>query len=120
MPRCKTKTSPEAGIKWLPYPKADENGFGNGKFCYFLSCPDSELPIRNCIHEKKLEPAKVLQDAKKLVEKKKRIEGFIGHTKMLTFVRESPPKGSAPDIRGMLKKKLAKGQENILTFGEDR
>jgi hypothetical protein len=59
--------------------------------------------------------AKVLQDAKKLVETKKWNEGFMGHLKMLTFVKESPPK-----IREMLKKELAKGEENILIFGEDR
>jgi hypothetical protein len=47
-------------------------------------------------------------------------EGFIGHTKMLTFVKESLPKGSAPEIREMLEKELAKGEENILIFGEDR
>jgi hypothetical protein len=59
--------------------------------------------------------AKVLQDAKKLAETRKWNEGFMGHSKMLTFV-----KGSSPEIREMLKKGLAKGEENILIFGEDR
>lgn len=38
------------------YPSPEEEGFGHGKFCYFISCPDSELPIRDYVYEKKLEP----------------------------------------------------------------
>ncbi|KAA0008068.1 MAG: hypothetical protein FE036_02655 [Thermoplasmata archaeon] len=58
---CKPKKSniveePGKNIKWLDYPSPDENGFGYGKFCYFISCPDSKLPIRDYAREKKLEP----------------------------------------------------------------
>jgi len=59
--------------------------------------------------------AKVLQDAKKLTETKKWNEGFIGHTKMLTFV-----KGSSHKIQGKIKRGLSKVEGNILIFGEDR
>ena len=63
---CKPKKSnriekPGKNKKWLDYPSPDENGFGHGKFCYFISCPDSKLPIRDYTVRKenrkeKLEP----------------------------------------------------------------
>ncbi len=58
---CKPKKldrieNPGKNIKWLDYPSPDENGFGYGKFCYFISCPDSKLPIRDYVYERKLEP----------------------------------------------------------------
>lgn len=43
-------------IKWSDYPSPEEERFGHGKFCYFISCPDSELPIRDYVYEKKAEP----------------------------------------------------------------
>jgi hypothetical protein len=57
--------------------------------------------------------AKVLQDAKKLAETKKWNEGFMGHSKMLTFV-----KGSSPEMQEVIKRELSKVEGNILTFGE--
>ena len=59
--------------------------------------------------------AKVLQDAKKLVETRKWNAGFIGNTKMLTFV-----KGSSPEIQEIIKRELSKVEGNILTFGDER
>lgn len=58
---CKKKERKKAicvgkDVKWVNYPSADENGFGHGKFCYFISCPNSELPIRDYVYEGKLEP----------------------------------------------------------------
>lgn len=58
---CKPKKSnkienPSKDIKWLDYKSPDENGFGYGKFCYFISCPDSKFPIRDYVYEGKLEP----------------------------------------------------------------
>lgn len=54
---CKTKESKKTkDTKWIDYPSADEKGFGHGKFCYFLSCPSSELPIRDYVYRQKLEP----------------------------------------------------------------
>ncbi len=58
--------------------------------------------------------AKVLQDAKKLTGTKKWNEGFIGQTKMLTFV-----KGSSPEMQEIIKGELSKVEGNILTFGEE-
>ena len=43
-------------MKWVNYPLTEEKGFGHGKFCYFISCPYSELPIRNYVKKKKPEP----------------------------------------------------------------
>jgi hypothetical protein len=43
-------------IEWSNYPSPEKSGFGKGKFCCFISCPDSELPIRDYIYEKKREP----------------------------------------------------------------
>jgi len=60
--RCKPKSCEprklEIGkkVNWSDYPSLDQNGFGNGKFCYFVSCKLSELPIRDYFHTKKLEP----------------------------------------------------------------
>jgi hypothetical protein len=46
----------EEDNEWREFPSADEDGFGHGKFCYFISCPDSELPIRDYVHKGKSEP----------------------------------------------------------------
>jgi len=43
-------------VNWSDYPSLGQNGFGNGKFCYFISCKFSELPIRDYVDAKKLEP----------------------------------------------------------------
>jgi len=51
-----TKTDDEENATWEPYPSSDTEGLGHGKFCYFISCPDSKLPIRDFIYEEKLEP----------------------------------------------------------------
>jgi hypothetical protein len=59
--------------------------------------------------------AKVIQDAKKLAETKKRYEWFIGHTKMLTFV-----KGSSPEIQELSKRGLSKVEGIVLIFSEER
>jgi hypothetical protein len=58
---CKAKKSDEIEntgkkIKLLDYPSPDEEGFGHGKFCYFISCPGSKLPIRDYVYEGKPEP----------------------------------------------------------------
>jgi len=63
---CKRKTCQKeklgstSGIRedarWNQYPSPNDKGFGNGKFCYFVSCPDSKLPIRDYVYEEKLEP----------------------------------------------------------------
>lgn len=50
------KTNADKNETWRSYPKPDAEGFGHGKFCYFISCPDSKLPIRDFIYERKLEP----------------------------------------------------------------
>lgn len=42
--------------EWIDYPSPEDSGFGNGKFCYFISCPDSELPIRDYVYQGKPEP----------------------------------------------------------------
>ncbi len=44
------------GGPWEAYPSADEDGFGHVKMCYFISCPESELPIRDYARMGKLEP----------------------------------------------------------------
>ncbi|MFX1298322.1 MAG: hypothetical protein ACFFD2_26140 [Promethearchaeota archaeon] len=43
-------------LKWSNYPEPEGKDFGHGKFCYFISCQNSELPIRDYIKEKKPEP----------------------------------------------------------------
>ena len=49
--------NPGKNIKWSDYPSPEEKGVGHGKFCYFISCPDSKLPIRDYVRLKeKLEP----------------------------------------------------------------
>lgn len=44
---------PGENIKWLDYPSPGKKGFGNGKICYFISCPKSERPIRDIYNEKR-------------------------------------------------------------------
>ena len=43
-------------MEWLKYPPPNDKKFGNAKLCYFISCPSSELPIRDYKYLKKLEP----------------------------------------------------------------
>ncbi len=40
-------------VHWKEFPQPR---YEHGKFCNFISCPDSVLPIRDYIHEEKLEP----------------------------------------------------------------
>lgn len=51
-----TKANTEENVTWVPYPRPDTEGFGHGKFCYFISCSESKLPIRDFVYEEKLEP----------------------------------------------------------------
>jgi len=58
---CKsvTKKSSTSEINindWKGYPPPTEEGFGHGKFCYFISCPDSKFPIRDYSRKEKPEP----------------------------------------------------------------
>lgn len=39
-------------IEWTNYPSPNEKKFGNGKFCYFYSCRDVELPLRDYVKKK--------------------------------------------------------------------
>lgn len=55
--------------------------------------------------------AKVIQDADKLIASKN-MEGFMGHVKMLTFVKES-----SKEIWSYLKEKLSSRNEILLCFG---
>lgn len=57
-PKCRknrTKSQRKNTI-WEKYPSPEEEEFGHGKFCYFISCPGSELPIRDYMYEEKPEP----------------------------------------------------------------
>lgn len=54
--KVKTKGTSPGKVTWKPYPSPEEKGFGNGKFCYFISCPKTKLPLRDYVYEKKLEP----------------------------------------------------------------
>lgn len=48
-PKCgKNRTkSQNKNPRWEKYPSPEEEGFGRGKFCYFISHPKLELPIRD-------------------------------------------------------------------------
>ena len=56
--KCRSSRARSNGknAAWIQYPSPHKIGFGHGKFCYFISCPDSELPIRDYVCEEKPEP----------------------------------------------------------------
>jgi hypothetical protein len=53
----KVKAIEVNNVRWADYPLSKESGYGHSKFCYFISCPDSVLPIRDYLHQGKLEPS---------------------------------------------------------------
>jgi hypothetical protein len=54
-PKIKNENS-KITLDWKKYPDICDEGFGNAKLCYFISCSESEFPIIDYVYEQKDEP----------------------------------------------------------------